>query len=77
MTATMRTLFLALLFVNISILILYSDILMIPTANANLLRADPSALVINEVDADTPGDDTAEFVELYDGGTGNTVLNGY
>jgi hypothetical protein len=32
--------------------------------------------IINEVDADTPGTDAAEFVELYDGGTGNTSLDG-
>jgi endonuclease G len=31
---------------------------------------------VNEVDADTPGSDTAEFVELYDGGIGNTPLEG-
>jgi endonuclease G len=33
-------------------------------------------VLINEVDADTPGADNAEFVELYDGGTGNTPLDG-
>jgi hypothetical protein len=33
--------------------------------------------VINEVDADNPGADTAEFIELYDGGVGNTSLDGY
>lgn len=33
-------------------------------------------VIINEVDADTPGTDTAEFIELYDGGVGNTSLNG-
>jgi hypothetical protein len=33
-------------------------------------------LVINEVDADTPGNDAAEFVELYDGGMGTTPLDG-
>jgi Tol biopolymer transport system component/DNA/RNA endonuclease G (NUC1)/methionine-rich copper-binding protein CopC len=33
-------------------------------------------VIINEIDADTPGSDTAEFVELYDGGVGNTSLNG-
>ena len=33
-------------------------------------------VVINEVDADTPGTDTVEFIELYDGGTGNTSLSG-
>ena len=32
--------------------------------------------MINEVDADTPGTDSAEFVELYDGGAGNTPLDG-
>lgn len=35
-----------------------------------------TTLVINEVDVDTPGTDTAEFVELYDGGVGNTALSG-
>lgn len=33
-------------------------------------------VVINEVDADTPGSDTAEFIELYDGGAGDTDLSG-
>ncbi|HMT20159.1 MAG TPA: Ig-like domain-containing protein, partial [Promineifilum sp.] len=33
-------------------------------------------LLINEIDADTPGADTAEFIELFDGGTGGTSLEG-
>jgi predicted extracellular nuclease len=33
-------------------------------------------VIINEVDSDTPGADVAEFVELYDGGVGNTSLDG-
>ncbi len=33
-------------------------------------------IIINEVDSDTPGTDAAEFVELYDGGAGNTALDG-
>jgi hypothetical protein len=33
-------------------------------------------MVINEIDADTLGTDTAEFIELYDGGVGNTALDG-
>jgi DNA/RNA endonuclease G (NUC1) len=33
-------------------------------------------VLVNEVDSDTPGTDTAEFVELYDGGVGNTPLDG-
>ncbi|ESQ77694.1 Calx-beta domain-containing protein [Asticcacaulis sp. AC402] len=36
-----------------------------------------STLVINEIDSDTPGSDVAEFVELFDGGAGNTSLDGY
>ena len=35
----------------------------------------PRGLIINEIDADTPGSDTREFVELYDGGTGHTALD--
>ena len=33
-------------------------------------------VLINEIDADTPGSDTAEFIELYDGGRGTTALDG-
>lgn len=36
-----------------------------------------SGVIINEVDTDQPGTDTAEFVELYDGGVGNVPLDGY
>ncbi len=32
---------------------------------------------LNEVDPDTAGTDRLEFVELYDGGAGNTSLDGY
>jgi predicted extracellular nuclease len=35
-----------------------------------------ATVIINEVDSDTPGTDALELVELYDGGTGNTVLDG-
>ncbi len=38
--------------------------------------AAPPVISINEVDADTPSTDTAEFVELYDGGIGNSSLDG-
>ena len=34
-------------------------------------------VIINEVDSDTPGTDVAEFIELYDGGVGDTALDGY
>lgn len=33
-------------------------------------------LIINEVDADTAGTDSLEFIELYDGGKGDTDLSG-
>jgi predicted extracellular nuclease/methionine-rich copper-binding protein CopC len=33
-------------------------------------------ILINELDSDTPGQDTAEFIELYDGGSGHTDLSG-
>ncbi len=45
--------------------------------NANQIFGTPvPSVIINEVDADTPGTDAAEFIELYDGGTGNTSLDG-
>ncbi|MBI4228814.1 MAG: hypothetical protein HY693_03725 [Deltaproteobacteria bacterium] len=34
-------------------------------------------IIINEVDSDTPGTDMLEFVELYDGGIGNTDLTSF
>jgi hypothetical protein len=46
----------------------------------NISTIDPvviDGVIINEVDSDTPGSDIAEFVELYDGGAGNTPLDGY
>lgn len=33
-------------------------------------------IIINETDADTPSTDTAEFIELYDGGVGDQPLDG-
>ncbi len=35
-----------------------------------------TGMIINEVDADQTGTDANEFIELYDGGAGNTVLTG-
>lgn len=57
----------------------------VPSANTTLdlvcfnsCEACPVAdfVMINEVDSDTPGTDALEFVELYDGGVGNTDLTG-
>jgi len=47
-----------------------------PTPGATNDVAQPTSIIINEVDADTPGTDTAEFLELYDGGAGNSPLDG-
>lgn len=47
-----------------------------PTDAGTNLAAEDYAVVINEIDADTPGTDAAEFIELYDGGAGNTSLAG-
>ncbi|MDX1509354.1 MAG: hypothetical protein R3358_13795, partial [Woeseiaceae bacterium] len=50
-----------------------------PTPGGNNVCPEPpvdSPLLINEVDADQAGTDAAEFVELYDGGLGNTDLSG-
>ncbi|APU08863.1 endonuclease I [Cellulophaga lytica] len=50
----------------------------LPTPGASNTNAtEPITLVINEVDADTAGTDTQEFVELFDGGKGNTALDGF
>ena len=38
---------------------------------------DTATIIINEVDADQVGIDANEFVELYDGGVGNSPLDGY
>jgi len=43
---------------------------------ATILNDDLPPVIINELDCDTDGTDVAEFVELYDGGVGNTSLNG-
>ncbi len=43
---------------------------------SGVLTVNAPNVMINEVDADTPGSDAAEFIELYDGGVGNTDLSG-
>ena len=50
-----------------------------PTPGAmNTCGGEPSvaSVMINEVDADQTSTDDAEFIELYDGGAGNTDLSG-
>jgi len=45
-----------------------------PPATLTVNPVAPPNVVINEVDSDQTGTDTAEFVEIYDGGTGNISL---
>ena len=48
-----------------------------PTPGAENVAPPPDvSIVINEVDADQTSTDNAEFVELFDGGAGNTDLSG-
>lgn len=47
-----------------------------PQATATTDAAPSVNILINEVDSDNPGNDAAEFIELYDGGVGNTDLTG-
>ena len=47
-----------------------------PPAILTVNAVAPPNVVINEVDSDQAGTDTTEFVEIYDGGTGNTSLTG-
>jgi cysteine-rich repeat protein len=47
------------------------------TAMMTLQAATGSGLVINEVDYDNVGTDTAEFVEIFNGGATPVVLTGY
>lgn len=47
-----------------------------PFPVASYILSGPAQIVINEVDVDTPGTDALEFIELYDGGIGNSSLDG-
>jgi len=49
------------------------SLLWLVVLSASAAHAD---ILINETDADNPSTDTAEFIELYDGGTGAQSLNG-
>ena len=45
-------------------------------ATSDCVPPETGNILINEVDSDTPSTDDMEFVELYDGGDGNTALDG-
>ena len=44
------------------------------TIDIGSFEAGLPTLVINEIEADNAGSDSAEFIEIYDGGIGNTDL---
>jgi hypothetical protein len=47
------------------------------TCSAGQCQPAAGVVVVNEIDANTAGnEDVSEFIELYDGGVGNTVLDG-
>ena len=48
----------------------------VPVADPATDDLEVTSVIINEVDADTASIYSAEFVELYDGGAGNTDLTG-
>ncbi len=52
------------------------DGLAIDGVNVTVFDNEESSIVINEVDVDTSGLDSLEFVEIYDGGVGNMPLDG-
>ena len=54
----------------------YPVLLALFSAFSAQVTAQAASVVINEVDADQSGTDSAEFIELYDGGVGNTLLDG-
>ncbi|MAD43730.1 MAG: hypothetical protein CMH98_01875 [Oceanospirillaceae bacterium] len=56
---------------------LKAGILCATLSGAAFTTAAHAEILINEVDADQASTDTGEFVELYDGGLGNTPLTGY
>ena len=47
-----------------------------PGALNMIVVPPPPTIFINEVDSDMSGSEVTEFVELYDGGVGNTALDG-
>jgi hypothetical protein len=55
---------------------LYNNAIVSDTASFSYTAPQEWDVIINEVDADTPGTDSLEFIELFDGGTGNTDLAG-
>ena len=45
-------------------------------SNPNTAKTLGNPIIINELDSDQDSTDAAEFIELYDGGSGNASLTG-
>lgn len=52
------------------------DSLTIDSVTVDIVDDDDPKILINEIDSDTASIDMLEFVELYDGGVGNSSLDG-
>lgn len=52
------------------------NLLAIPNLVVSIVDNDAPNWVVNELDSDTSGTDSAEFIEIYDGGAGNVSLTG-
>lgn len=46
-------------------------------ASLTLGASSQASIIINEIDYDQPGSDTAEFIELFNSGSGSLSLDGY
>ncbi len=53
------------------------DSLLLTGVAVEIRDNDLPTLLINELDSDTPGSDNREFIELFDGGVGNSALDDY
>ena len=53
-----------------------AHLVLVAVGSLGLSAACFGQVKINEVDSDTPGTDALEFIELTDGGIGNTPLDG-
>ena len=68
------------IFGSVAFLVLISSLSLYRMNSSAVVRATDAlggaSVIINEVDSDQLSTDTAEFIELFDGGTGNTPLDG-
>ncbi len=56
----------------------YTNVVSFENTNSNTIDdSSTTTIIINEIDVHTKGANTLEFIELYDGGAGNSSLDGY